>query len=117
MNDDKLPIQKNVLLTILIINLCILIYAALSKIYQLEFSGFLNGTAYGLFIGLWFILLVDMIKHKIYNKTFWILSTFLMPYLSLIFYVLMRDKLVRLGQKIRFEVVTSINLQEGTAHT
>lgn len=71
----------------------------LAKVLQWEFS-----TIY-LLIGLvftfssWVILLSDMVKSEIYNKTFWIISMFLMPSIASIFYLIQRNRLLRLGQK------------------
>ncbi|WP_277875413.1 PLDc N-terminal domain-containing protein [Aequorivita sp. KMM 9714] len=52
-----------------------------------------------LFFSTWIIILSDMVKNKIYNKTFWIMTMFILPFISPIFYLIQRNRLIRLGQK------------------
>ena len=51
---------------------------------------------------LWLFLLVDMIRTKIYHKTFWIASMFLLPWLAPVFYLFQRKKLEHLREN-RFQ--------------
>lgn len=49
---------------------------------------------FALFI-LWLIILSDMIKHKLFNKVFWILSMFILTPICLPSYLWLREKLMR----------------------
>jgi hypothetical protein len=40
----------------------------------------------------WILLLLDMIKNNIFNKTFWIISMFVMPWLAPAFYLFQRKR-------------------------
>ena len=45
---------------------------------------------------LWLFLLLDMVRTRIFNKTFWIVSMFLLPWLAPVFYLFQRKKLEHL---------------------
>lgn len=80
-------------------NLLLLILGALAKILHWEFSQIFLTVGLMLFFSTWIIILSDMVKNKIYNKTFWIVTMFIMPTIATIFYLIQRNKLLRLGQK------------------
>ncbi len=44
----------------------------------------------------WFFVLLDMIRMKISNKTFWILSMFLLPFFAPVVYIFRRKNLIHL---------------------
>ena len=46
-----------------------------------------------------------MVKNKIYNKTFWIITMFILPNIAIIFYLIQRNKLLRLGQKFSYQTL------------
>lgn len=80
-------------------NLLLISLGAVAKIQEWEFSQIFLTVGLMLFFTTWIIIFSDMVKNKIYNKTFWIMIMFLMPFLSTIFYLLQRSKLIRLGQR------------------
>ena len=82
-----------------VLNLVFIIYGTLSKIYNWGFSDFFLGFGTAVFIITWFVILSDIIRNKIFNKTFWIISMFIIPQVSTLFYLLQREKLIRLGDK------------------
>ena len=51
-----------------------------------------------LFFSSWIIILSDIYKNKIYNRSFWILSMFILPTISPLVYMIQRNKLIRLGE-------------------
>ena len=81
-------------------NFLLTIFGALAKIQHWEYSQFFLTVGLMLFFSTWIIILSDMIKNKIYNKSFWILTMFIVPFISTIFYLIQRNKLLRLGQKL-----------------
>lgn len=81
-------------------SLLLISFGALAKIQHWELSQTLLIIGLMLFSSTWIIIVSDMFKTKIYNKTFWILSMFIMPFISIIFYLFQRNKLIRLGQKL-----------------
>ena len=80
-------------------NLFLTIIGALAKIQQWEFSQIFLTVGLMLFFSTWIIIISDMVKNKIYNKTFWIITMFIIPSITTIFYLIQRKKLLRLGQK------------------
>lgn len=54
-----------------------------------------------LFVYLFLVILgiIDMIKHKVYNKAFWIFSIIIMTPISGLIYTYQRDRLIRLGNR------------------
>lgn len=80
-------------------NFLLTMVGALAKIQHWEFSQILLSMGLMLFFSTWIIILSDMVKNNIHHKTFWILTMFIMPSISTIFYLIQRNKLLRLGQK------------------
>ena len=72
----------------------------LLKIQHWGFSQIFLTVGFTLFFSTWIITFNDMIKNEIYNKTFWIMTMFIIPFVSIIFYLIQRNKLLRFGQKI-----------------
>lgn len=50
--------------------------------------------------GFWLFLLIDMINLKFYNKTFWLISMLVMPFLAPAVYLFQRKKLQHLKSAI-----------------
>jgi len=77
----------------------LLIIGSLGRIQQYELS------RYFLIIGLcflfssWLIIYSDIRKNKVYNKLFWTMSMFILPFITPVFYLMLRKKLINLGQK------------------
>lgn len=80
-------------------NLLLTIFGAFAKIQHWEISQVFLTLGLMIFFSTWIIILSDMVKNKVYNKTFWILTMFIMPTIVSIIYLVQRNKLLRLGQK------------------
>lgn len=100
MNNQDFKIGIKTVWFLVIGNLLLTVFAVLAKIQNWEFSQFFLSVGLMLFFSTWIIILSDMVKNKIYNKTFWIVTMFIMPTISAIFYLIQRNRLLRLGQKI-----------------
>ncbi|MBZ9631181.1 PLDc N-terminal domain-containing protein [Salegentibacter sp. LM13S] len=61
-----------------------------------EVSSFLNWTAVGILFVFWLFILIDMIQQKLHNKTFWIVSMFLLPFFAPVVYLFRRKKILHL---------------------
>jgi len=53
-------------------------------------------AAAGIGITLWVIIFADIYNNKIYNKTFWVWSMFVLSTLTIFVYPFMRSRLIRL---------------------
>ncbi len=62
-------------------------------ISRLGEAGFIPWITLIILLIFWIIVFVDMVRFKIYNKTFWILFMFLLPYLAPVIYLFQRKKL------------------------
>jgi len=100
MENKDLKISIKTVWFLAIGNLLLTIFGALAKIQHWNFSQVYLTIGLMLFFSTWIIILSDMVKNKIYNKTFWILTMFIMPFIATIFYLIQRNKLLRLGQKL-----------------
>jgi len=76
-------------------NLVFTILGAFTKIQHWKFSEVLLTICLILFFSTYIIVLSDIIKNKVYNKTFWVISMFILPTISPIFYIIRRSKLIQ----------------------
>ncbi len=81
-------------------NILLTVIGVFAKNQRWDYSQFFLTAGLVLFFSTWVIILSDMMKNKIYNKTFWIMTMFIMPPIASIFYMIQRNKLIRLGQKL-----------------
>ena len=100
MENKDLKISIKTVWSLVIGNLLLTIFGALAKIQHWNFLQVYLTIGLMLFFSTWIIVLSDMVKNKIYKKTFWILTMFIMPFIATIFYLIQRNMLLRLGQKL-----------------
>lgn len=74
--------------------------AFLTTMQEWPVTSFFRTLGSMFFFAAWVILLNDMIKNNIYNKPFWIATLFIIPPISAFFYLLRREALLRLGQRL-----------------
>ena len=99
MKNQDFRISPKIVWILVIGNILLTIIGAFARIQHWEFSQILLTIGIIFFFSTWIIILSDMTMNKIYNKTFWIMSMFIIPMISGIFYLIMRNKLLRLGNK------------------
>lgn len=58
-----------------------------------EFWQFIFAAGVTLALTVWIIIFSDIIKNKVYNKTFWIISMIILPSISPIIYLIRRNRL------------------------
>ncbi|MCH8554804.1 MAG: hypothetical protein LAT76_06575 [Schleiferiaceae bacterium] len=64
-----------------------------------EYSQVILTIGLMLFFSTWVIIFSDIVKNKIYNRSFWVITMFVMPLIAMVFYMFQRNKLLRLGQR------------------
>ncbi len=99
MEKQDFRINTKIVWILVIGNILLITIGALAKILHWEFSQIFLIVGLIFFFSSWIIILSDMTMNKIYNKTFWIMSMFILPMISGIFYLIIRNKLLRLGNK------------------
>lgn len=100
MENQDFKISIKTVWILVIGNFFMTIIAILAKIQNWSFSQMLITIGLMLFFSAWIVVLSDMFKNTIYNKTFWIASMFIMPTIASVIYLVQRNRLLRLGQKI-----------------
>lgn len=98
MNNQDFKISFKTVWFLVVGNVLLTVSGAFAKIQHWEYSQFFLTVGLMLFFSAWIIILSDMVKNKIYNKTFWILTMFIMLPIAPIFYMIQRNKLIRFGQ-------------------
>lgn len=99
MNNQDFNISFKTVWFLVVGNILLTVFGAFAKIQHWNYSQILLTIGLMLFFSTWVIILSDMVKNKIYNKTFWIITMFIMPSIATIFYMIQRNKLIRLGGK------------------
>lgn len=97
MKNQDFRISYKVMWLLVTINVFFTILGASARIFHLEYSQIMMTIGLMLFLSAWLIILSDMVKNKIYNKTFWIMSMFILPTISPLFYMIQRNKLMIIG--------------------
>lgn len=100
MNNQDFKISFKTVWFLVVGNFLLTLVGAFAKIQHWDYSQILLTIGLMLFFTTWVIILSDMLKNKIYNKTFWIMTMFIMPSIATIFYMIQRNKLMRLGEKL-----------------
>lgn len=99
MENQDFKISIKTIWFLVIGNFLLTTLGAFATIEHWEFSQIYLTIGLMLFFSTWILVLSDIVKNKIYNKAFWISTMFIMPTISPIFYLIQRNKLLRLGQK------------------
>lgn len=80
-------------------SLLLTLVGAVVKVQHWDYHEIFLTIGLMLFFSTWIIIFSDIFKNNVYNKTFWILSMFIMPFVAVFFYLIQRNKLLRLGKK------------------
>lgn len=99
MENQDLKIDIRTVWFLVIGALLLITLGALAKIQHWEFTQIFLTVGLMLFFAAWVIILSDMVQNKIYNKAFWVITMFITPPISVFFYLVQRNRLLRLGQK------------------
>lgn len=91
----------NITITFNTIKILIIIYLILLATIFLVSSDMLVPVVFaagGYGLVLWIIIFVDIINSRIYNKTFWIWSIFILSTPTILVYPFIRERLIRMGE-------------------
>jgi len=101
--DFKISFSFKTVWVLVIGNILLTIAGAFAKSHNWDYSQFFFTVGLILFFLTWAIILSDMVKNKIYHKTFWMVTMFIIPFIATIFYMIQRNKLIRLGQRLEIK--------------
>ncbi len=99
MKNQDFKISIKTVWLLVIGNLLLTIVGALVKIEHWEFSQIFLTVGLIVFFTTWIIVVSDMVKNKVYNKTFWIFTMFVIPTIAIILYLIQRNKSLRYEQR------------------
>jgi hypothetical protein len=99
MKNQDFVISRKTIHWLILGNFFLILLGAFAKINNWSFVESALSGGLLLFFTSWILILSDMIKHEIYHKSFWIITMFTIPFISMVFYIFQRRKLIRLGQR------------------
>lgn len=99
MNNFDFKISNKLVWALVIGYILFAIVGTIFKIQHKECSQLIFTGVIIFYFSTWIIVFNDIIINKIFNKTFWIMSMFIFSPVSPIFYLILRNKLIRLGNK------------------
>jgi hypothetical protein len=97
MESNTFKVSKTVVWMLAFGNIFLVGMGTFFRIKHWELSNLLLLVGIAVHISILIILLEDMIRHKIYNKQFWVMSLFIMPGIAPIIYLIRRKELVIKG--------------------
>jgi len=82
-------------------------YLIYEKYNNVNLDGTINSFGIGVMIGTIILIINDILKNKVYNRRFWVLSMLFLPPIALIAYMVQRSKLIKLGNGFSLKKDTS----------
>ncbi|MFZ4724683.1 MAG: hypothetical protein ACOYMD_04490 [Paludibacter sp.] len=95
MENQDFKIDIKIVWILAICNVLLNCVGVLFLIQHWELSPTLTTVSFIVFFVTWIIVISDMTKNKIYNKSFWITSMFVLPSITAIFYLIRKDNLIK----------------------
>jgi hypothetical protein len=92
-------ISGSVVWVLVIVNFSLTVLGIFAHLLQWPAPNYALTLGGIIFFSAWLIVLQDMLQQKIYNKTYWLASLFILPSISLVVYLIQRQRLMRLGQR------------------
>jgi len=106
MGNQDFKIDIKIVWILAISNVLLNIVYILFLMLHWELSPTLTTASLIVFFATWVIVISDMTKNKIYNKSFWITSMFVLPTITAIFYLVRKDNLIRFEARFSKSVQT-----------
>lgn len=95
MKNHDFKISTSTLWFLAIGNLLFFLFGALAKLQSWYFADVFLLVGLMLFFTTWLIILLDMVKNKIHDKTFWIMSILILPSIASLVYLYRRNQLLK----------------------
>ena len=102
MKNQDFKINFKTVWVIVIASILLTIAGVYFRLESWEYSNILLGTALILTFFTWVIILSDIVKNKIYNKSFWLMIMIFMPSIAPLFYMIQRNRLIATRERINF---------------
>ncbi len=95
MENKVFRVSINLVWILAIGGILLIIVGAEAKLHHWGFEYWLLLVGSILSFATWIVVISDMVKSKIYNKTFWIMSMFIFMPVAVVVYLFHRNKLFR----------------------
>lgn len=98
MENPDFKVSYMAVLAMFIGHTLITVLGAFATIQHWDFAQFFLIAGLVLLLFTWIIIFSDMVRSRIYNRTFWILIMFIIPWIAMIVYMIQRNRLMRLEE-------------------
>lgn len=95
MKNHDFKISINAIWILLILSIVLILMGVIGHNLQYEFASHLLIIGISFFIPVWFIIMNDILKQRVYNKPFWITSMLFMSTIASVLYLIRRKKLIK----------------------
>jgi hypothetical protein len=100
MANSEIKVDSGIALTLAVAGNIAAIAGIIIKLQGAEYYYILNFAAVLFIFAGWVITFSDIVKNSILNRRFWLIYMIILPFLAPVFYLLQREKLIRLGEKL-----------------
>jgi len=97
MDNQDFKVNIKTLWGLFISHLLVILLGSFAKLYHWDISQALLTLGLMLFFSVWVITLSDILKTRIFNRSFWIMGMFITPPIAILFYLIRRNRLLKLG--------------------
>lgn len=94
---EKLTRYK-ITVTIIFFGLLFILLFSRASFTRMEDAGFEAWASLILLLLFWLVVFIDVVRANIYNKTFWVISMIVLPFIAPVFYLFQRKKLLHLKE-------------------
>lgn len=100
MKNSNYTLNHKVVLFLVLGHFLFGILGAFAQIHEMDSAHFFWSAGITFFFSSWIIIISDIVKQRVFNKSFWIVAMFITPSLAMLFYIFMRNRVIRLGEKM-----------------
>lgn len=98
MEDKNFNLSPQLIWVLAILSLVLFLVKLIFNVQNIEFPQIVSSFNSGVFFVVWLVLVVEILTTKIYNQKFWLISMFILPPITVIFYMIQRQRLKHLAQ-------------------
>ncbi len=95
-NSNILKVNPRLLKIVAVLQFLLLGFFYYSQWQQISLPSILTYTVFFVFLFAWLLVLADLLQQRIYQKWFWYLGLFTLPFLAILLYAFQRNSLLRL---------------------
>lgn len=97
-NSNNLKVNPGLLKVVAVLQFLLLGLFYYTQWQQISLPSILNYTVFFVFLFAWLLVLADLLQQRIYQKWFWYLGLFTLPFLAILLYAFQRKSLLHLKE-------------------